>query len=223
VSKINTLQVIFDSRLVAIVRLDDLSCAQELTQSLLSGGIKAIELTLTNSETPQEVERLRACIPEFSTGQAALGVGSVRSLQEARIAINCGAQFLVAPICQPQVIEHAVNAGVVVCPGAYTPTEAALAHSLGADLVKIFPARTLGSGYIKDILAPMPHLKLMPTGGIDLTNLQDYINAGAMAVGVGGQLVNSKWIEQRDWTRVTRVARDYSLCASMRCNLSESD
>ncbi len=222
-SETNTLKLICDSRLVAIVRLDDLSCAQELTRSLLGGGIKAIELTLTNSETPQVLERLRGCIPEFSTGQATLGVGSVRSLQEASIAINCGAQFLVAPICQPQVIEHAVNAGVVVCPGAYTPTEVALAHSLGADLVKIFPARTLGSDYIKDILAPMPYLKLMPTGGIDLKNLQDYLIAGAVAVGVGGQLINRKWIEQRDWARVTMAAREYSFCASMRHNLSETD
>jgi 2-dehydro-3-deoxyphosphogluconate aldolase/(4S)-4-hydroxy-2-oxoglutarate aldolase len=211
----STSQVISDTRLVAIVRLDDLSCAQNLVQSLLSGGIRAIELTLTNIETPRVVERLRNCFSEFSSGQAVLGIGSVRNLEEAKIAIACGGQFLVAPICQPEVIEHARSVGVVVCPGAYTPTEAALAHSLGADLVKIFPARALGPDYIKDILAPMPYLKLMPTGGIDLTNLSSYLDAGAVAVGVGGQLVNRQWVEQKNWARIEQAARDYCQAAEV--------
>lgn len=208
--KQTVLEIVTQSRLVAIVRLDDLSCAHKLTAALLAGGIRAIEFTLTNKDTPSVVSALLGEFPAFSSGQATIGIGSVRSVWEAQTAIDCGAQFLVSPITKPEVIRLAEAADVVSMPGAYTPTEIAMASELGADIVKVFPAKGLGPGYFKDILAPMPYLKLMPTGGVDLENMSSYFSAGAVAVGIGSQLVSNDSISRGEWGTIERLSLAYS-------------
>ncbi len=205
--KTKVLQIVTQCRLVAIVRLDDLSCATELTRAMLDGGVRAIEFTLTNSETPSIVSKLLNQFAEFSGGQATIGIGSVRTLDEAKLAIASGAQFLVSPITVPAIIDYAVQTSTASMPGAYTPTEIYSAYQLGADIVKVFPAKALGPGYFKDVMAPMPFLKMMPTGGVDLQNMKSYFAAGAVAVGIGSQLISPKSIASRDWNAIREAAK----------------
>jgi 2-dehydro-3-deoxyphosphogluconate aldolase / (4S)-4-hydroxy-2-oxoglutarate aldolase len=203
------LKVVSRCRLVAIVRLDDLQHAAGLIAALLRGGVQAIEFTLTNPQAPHVVRQMLEQFEQFHDGRAVLGIGSVRTVSDARLALEAGSQFLVSPVTEQSVIRTAREAGVPIMPGAYTPTEIAQAVSWGAELVKLFPARCLGPGYVKDVLAPMPDLKLMPTGGIDTSNIHAYLAAGAAAVGVGGQLVNPAAVQQAQWAEIERVARSF--------------
>ncbi|MFN9917519.1 MAG: bifunctional 4-hydroxy-2-oxoglutarate aldolase/2-dehydro-3-deoxy-phosphogluconate aldolase, partial [Pirellulaceae bacterium] len=192
--KTTVTDLIFKTRLVAIVRLDELRMAAELSRALLAGGIVVQEYTLTNPEALRVIGRLRVEVEEFSGGQAFLGLGSVRTLAEAKQAVEAGADFVVTPVMRPEIIEYCEGEKVPILPGAMTPTEIALAWEAGASFVKVFPARSLGSSYIKDVLAPMPYLQLMPTGGIDTRNMRQYFADGAAAVGVGGRLVDAKLV-----------------------------
>ncbi len=213
VDKIQVVQIVTQSRLVAIVRLDDLSMAHELVQAMLAGGIRAIELTLTNVNTPRVVAELLKMVPQFNDGTATLGIGSVRTTDEAKQAIACGAQFLVSPVIKESIINEAAKARVACMPGAFTPTEILTAHELGADIVKVFPAKGLGPSFISDVLAPMPFLKLMPTGGVDLQNMPAYFAAGAVAVGMGGQLFSAKSVAARDWPAIVKASLAHSQAA----------
>ena len=203
------LETILHSRLVAILRLDDLSTAGAISESLFKAGIQALEFTLTNSNTPQVVRKLRNESPSIRSGTGVIGIGSVRSLEEAKIAIDAGAQFIVSPITSVPIIDYCNQNKIVVCPGAYTPTEIATGWDAGADIVKVFPARNLGAHYIRDVLAPMPYLKLMPTGGVDLNNIPAFFAAGAVAVGIGSQLLDPIAIQEQDWDRIARTAALY--------------
>jgi 2-dehydro-3-deoxyphosphogluconate aldolase / (4S)-4-hydroxy-2-oxoglutarate aldolase len=208
--KSTVLELISKTRLVAIIRLDDLSQALQLSKALLAGGVVAQEFTLSNPKALEALSEVKAALSEFSNGQATIGLGSVRTVDEAHAAIKAGAQFVVTPITKLDVIEVCKQAGVPIMPGAFTPTEIATAHDAGADVVKVFPARALGAGYIKDVLAPMPYLKLMPTGGVDLENMTSFFKAGAVAVGVGGNLLDKKAIEAGAWEKVSSIAKQYA-------------
>jgi 2-dehydro-3-deoxyphosphogluconate aldolase / (4S)-4-hydroxy-2-oxoglutarate aldolase len=211
----HVLELIAKTRLVAIIRLDDLSQAVNLSKALLDGGVVAQEFTLSNPKALDALSEVKVALSEFSDRQATIGLGSVRNVDEAHAAIKAGAQFVVTPITKLEVIEVCKNAGVPIMPGAFTPTEIAAAHDAGADVVKVFPARTLGAGYIKDVLAPMPYLKLMPTGGVDLENMASFFKAGAVSVGVGGNMLDKKAIEAGNWEKVSEIARQYAEAASV--------
>ena len=171
-------------RLIAIVRLSTGDNVIRVCQELVDAGLPAVEVTLN---TPGALEAIGAL-------GGAVGAGSVRTPAQARDAQNAGASFLVTPIVLPEVIR--VASVPVVC-GALTPTEIDLASSAGAAYVKVFPASAMGPGYVKEVLAPMPELKLVPTGGITLANLHDYAAAGAVGVGVGSALVTEDLAELR--------------------------
>ncbi|MBC8160444.1 MAG: bifunctional 4-hydroxy-2-oxoglutarate aldolase/2-dehydro-3-deoxy-phosphogluconate aldolase [Roseiflexaceae bacterium] len=190
---------------IAIVRLDDLSAAVEIAQSLVAGGLTALEYTLTNNAALHAVEQARAALGEA----AQIGVGTVLSGAQARDAIAAGAQFLVTPVLRRDVIAEGATQGVPVVCGAYTPTEIWEAWQAGAPFVKLFPARSLGPSFVRDVLAPLPMLKLIPTGGVDLDNCADYLQAGAYSVGIGGNLVAAKLVAARDWAELTRRARAF--------------
>jgi 2-dehydro-3-deoxyphosphogluconate aldolase / (4S)-4-hydroxy-2-oxoglutarate aldolase len=215
-SQSHVMDIIVASRLVAIIRLDDLSSAVELAEALLRGGIVAQEYTLTNPEALNAIREIRNQVPAFNNGTATIGVGSVRTADQVHQAAQAGAQFVVSPITDAHVMTACHACHLPTMPGAMTPTEIATAWDLGAAAVKVFPARGLGPNYIADVLAPMPEIKLMPTGGIDESNMAAYFNAGAVAVGVGGNLVNKRLIADRDWNEVERIARQYSQAASHR-------
>ncbi len=199
-------ELIFKSRIVAIVRLDDLKRSKELVSTLLDAGIRCIEFTLTNPETPFWIERLLAEEPRFQDATACLGLGSVRKVSEAELAVRCGAQFVVTPIASGSIVKVCKEHGVPIAAGAYSPTEISAMWDAGADLVKVFPIKHLGPSYLRDVLAPMPYLKLLPTGGIDFTNAREYLRSGAAAVGVGGSLCRADWVDQGRWDAVREAA-----------------
>lgn len=201
-------------RLVAIIRLDDLTHAAEISQALLDGGVYLQEYTLSNPAALDAIRTVRKQLSVFYSEEAAIGLGSVRNLTEAEQALDCGAQFIVTPITNTTVIARCRSANIPIMPGAYTPTEIATAWDAGATFVKVFPARNLGPSYIKDVLAPMPYLKLMPTGGIDLNNMPAYFSAGAAAVGIGGNIIDAQAVANQDWARLAAAAKMYADCAN---------
>jgi 2-dehydro-3-deoxyphosphogluconate aldolase / (4S)-4-hydroxy-2-oxoglutarate aldolase len=186
---------IIAGRIVAIVRLENYDSAVEVAQALLEGGISVVEFTLTGTGASRAVSACRDAL-----GDAMLvGVGTVLDAAAAHETIDAGAQFLVTPALRSTVIAAGRARGVPVLCGAMTPSEALAAHELGADMIKIFPARAFGPSYIKDLLAPLPFLKLVPTGGVSAENARAYLSAGAVAVGIGGNLVSAKAVAARDW------------------------
>ncbi|MDE0141856.1 MAG: bifunctional 4-hydroxy-2-oxoglutarate aldolase/2-dehydro-3-deoxy-phosphogluconate aldolase [Caldilineaceae bacterium] len=205
----NTVQVIEKGGVVPVVRLPDLAGAAELAQALLDGGVTAVELTMTSPGALEALSLLRERVPAFAQGAAALGMGSVLNRNMAAAAIARGAQFVVAPTLDLPTVAYCAGLKVPVMPGAFTPSEVQNAWQAGAAVVKVFPATKLGPGYFTDILAPLPHLKLMPTGGVGLDNAGEFVRAGAVAVGVGSALVRKDWIADGSWQAVTEQARRF--------------
>ncbi len=205
-----TLELLEEGGVVPVVRLPDLSRAAAMAQALLDGGVTTLEFTMTSPGALDALALLRQEIPAFSDGAAALGMGSVLDADMAAAAIARGAQFIVAPILDLPTLKLCVERDVPAMPGAFTPTEIQTAWKAGAAVVKVFPATKLGPGYFKDLLAPLPHLKLMPTGGVDLENCGDFIRAGAIAVGVGSALVRKEWVENGEWRALSEQARRFA-------------
>ena len=144
-----------------------------------------------------------------SDSQAVVGVGSVLDASSARSAIDAGARFVVTPVLRPAVVEICRELGVPVICGAFSPTEALAAHESGADFIKIFPADIGGPGFVCSLLAPLPMLRINPTGGITAANCGAFIRAGCVAVGAGSSLVSDDLLEQQDWARLTAKAREF--------------
>jgi 2-dehydro-3-deoxyphosphogluconate aldolase/(4S)-4-hydroxy-2-oxoglutarate aldolase len=190
-------------RLVAIVRLRDGAALLEVAEALVEGGITTLEFTLTTPGAVAAIERCRARFGEA----VVVGAGTVLDADGARRCLEAGAQFLVSPGVAPDVIATTRDGGALAMPGAMTPTEILAAWRAGADVVKIFPARALGPRYIADVLAPLPDVLLMPTGGVDATNAAEYLRAGAVAVAVGGNLVDPAAVARADWAVLTARAR----------------
>jgi 2-dehydro-3-deoxyphosphogluconate aldolase/(4S)-4-hydroxy-2-oxoglutarate aldolase len=159
--------------------------------ALADGGVKAIEVTMT---VPGAVELIRQLAASLPAG-IVLGAGTVVDAATARAVIDAGARFIVSPVFRREVVHTCLERGIVAAPGCFSPTEILDAHDMGADVVKVFPATALGPQYIKDLRAPMPQLKLMPTGGVTLDNAGDWIRAGAVAVGVGSALLDTKAVD----------------------------
>lgn len=192
-------------QVVAVIRLDDLSQAAPLARALHAGGIAALEFTYTNRAAGAAIEVARE-----ELGDAALvGAGTVLDAETARAALLAGAQFIVTPTVSLGAIEVCRRYAVPMICGAFTPTEILTAWQAGSDYVKVFPAGALGPGYIKDVLAPLPQLKLIPTGGVNESNAADFVRAGAVGLGIGGDLVHRASIERGDWDAVTARARRF--------------
>lgn len=201
----NALDIIAENKIVAIVRLDDLSVAKELSAALIDGGIRAIEFTLTN---PAAVDTI-AAIKEIVDPGVAIGAGSVISVEQVDAVAAAGAQFVVSPVYKRDVVAACHEHQLPAMPGAFTPTEILQAWEQGAAVVKVFPANHLGRRYIKDVLAPLPQLRLMPTGGVTAENISEFLDNGAFALGVGSSLINNEAVADRDWKRLRDNARRY--------------
>jgi len=177
---------------VAVVRLKDAARVRAAVDALAEGGVRAIEVTMT---VPGAVDVLRditrALPPHF-----VVGAGTVLDADTARAVIDAGASFVVGPVFRPDVIHACHERGAAAIPGCFSPTEILAAHDAGADIVKVFPATSLGPQFIKDVRAPLPQVKLMPTGGVSLDNAGDWIRAGAVAVGVGSALLDTKAVDE---------------------------
>jgi len=190
---------------VAIVRAQQLTQVVPMFEALIAGGIIATEITMT---TPNALVAIREA-REKVDGRSLVGVGTVIDAASCRTAIDAGAEFIVTPICRPDLVAIAHAAQRPIMLGAYTPTEAQLAHESGADFVKIFPADSLGPAFVKALLAPLPHLRMVPTGGIDVNNISDFFQAGCAAVGVGSALVSTKILQEAGWSELTKRARAF--------------
>lgn len=174
--------------IVAVIRHSNTETIVPIANALRAGGVTALEITMEVPNALRVMEELRR---EFQD-EIMVGAGTVLDPETARAAIMAGAQFIFSPTVNIETIKMTKRYGVLSVPGAMTPTEILAAYESGADMVKVFPANILGPDFFKAIAGPLPHIPLMPTGGIDVNNAADYIKAGAVAVGVGSTLVDAK-------------------------------
>ncbi len=191
--------------MVAIIRAETSAGLLKVVEAIEKGGVKAVEVTMT---TPKAIETI-AAVAEQYRGDVLVGVGTVLDAETARSAILAGAQFVVSPILSEQVIKMAKRYSKIVVPGAFTPTEIVKAWECGADIVKVFPTSSVGPEYIKDLKGPLPHIAMLPTGGVTLENAGDFIKAGAIALAVGGNLAGKKAIAEGRYTEITENARRF--------------
>ena len=204
-SRTENLAVIKACGVVAVLRADSPDALVQVAQAIGRGGIGAVEITMT---TPGALDVIGECANRLGD-EILLGAGTVLDPETARAAILAGAEYIVTPTLNPDVITLCRRYEKVVIPGALTPTEILTAWECGADIVKVFPATAVGPRYFKDVKAPLPQIDLMPTGGVDLDNAGDFIRAGACAVAVGGNLVDKAAVAAGEWQVLTDTARKY--------------
>lgn len=188
--------------LIAIVRSKSDAFCFEAVDALGDAGCNVVEATLTTPGALKLVTDVRERLPNIT-----MGIGSVLCVDHVLAAVDAGAQFIVTPILSNTVIKACNDADLPIVCGAYTPTEAQTAHDAGADFVKLFPADTLGAKYIKALLAPLPHLRIIPTGGVDVTTIPELFSAGCIAVAAGSNLVSESLLVNRDSDGITARAR----------------
>jgi 2-dehydro-3-deoxyphosphogluconate aldolase/(4S)-4-hydroxy-2-oxoglutarate aldolase len=196
--------------LIAIVRTDKAENVIPICESLLAGGVCAIELTTT---IPDWAKTLNAAVKHFGT-RIIMGMGTLLNAKMAKEAADAGAELLVSPIAKFEIAAVGRATSKAVMLGAFTPTEAELCHEAGADVVKIFPADSLGPKYIKALRGPMPHLKLIATGGVSPQNIGEYLQAGCLAVGAGSTLIRPEFLRDSNWTALTQSAAEFVAAAN---------
>jgi 2-dehydro-3-deoxyphosphogluconate aldolase / (4S)-4-hydroxy-2-oxoglutarate aldolase len=201
-NKKQVLETIDKSKLVAVVRVDHPDQIDPTVDALLAGGIHVIELTMTIPDVLRHVPALKTRVGS----KMVLGIGSVLNGDMAREVVASGASFIVSPILRKDIVDVAREAGVAVSVGAFSPTEIQTAWEYGTDVVKVFPAGELGPSFIKGVRAPMPHLKLLPTGGVSESNAGEWLSAGSFALGIGNALVDIKAIREGNYQLLTRKA-----------------
>ena len=207
-NKHGLMQYILDKGIIAVVRAD--SGGDDLVrvvEAVAEGGVHCIEVTMT---TPGALSCIEEASRRLEGVDALLGVGTVLDAETCRMAILAGAQYVVTPTLSTGAIRMARRYGKPICCGAYTPTEILNAWDKGADLVKVFPASVGGPGYIKAIKGPLPQIPLVPTGGVELDNIADFLQAGAAAVAVGGNLVSKKLLLNKDFDGIAANAKRFA-------------
>ncbi len=192
--------------LVAVVRAPDPTHLLNVIKALAEGGVSVAEVTLT---VPNALDVIRAAKADLGD-RVLLGAGTVLDTETARAAILAGAEFIVSPTVNLEVIQLCRRYGKLVFPGAFTPTEILTAWEAGADVVKVFPADVLGPVFFKAMRGPLPQVRLMPTGGVDLNTAGDFLRAGACCLGVGSQLVDPKAVAREDFEYLRGLAWQYT-------------
>jgi 2-dehydro-3-deoxyphosphogluconate aldolase/(4S)-4-hydroxy-2-oxoglutarate aldolase len=182
---------------VAILRGQSLATCLEITKTLQKAGFATLEVTMNTPDVANIIAELNRQFPDFN-----VGAGTVCTPKELDTALEAGASFIVTPILDEEVVTTCVKCGIPVFPGAYTPTEIFKAWQLGASAVKVFPAGGLGVKYIKDLSGPLPQIKLMPTGGVSLSNIRAFFEAGVVGVGMGSSLLDKSLIAAGDFARL---------------------
>ena len=201
--KQDVLKRLFESGVVAVIRMNDRQRVARVVDAIRSGGVDCIEITMT---LPGAIEVI-ADLATKAGKDIIIGAGTVTDPETAGAVIDAGAQFVVSPIFDLRIIACCRERDVVSIPGCYTPTEIFVATAAGADIVKVFPARGLGPGYLKDLAGPFPNLRLMPTGGVTIENVGEWVAAGAVAVGIGGELLDKKAIAEGRFEVLTDRAK----------------
>jgi 2-dehydro-3-deoxyphosphogluconate aldolase / (4S)-4-hydroxy-2-oxoglutarate aldolase len=205
-TKTEVLQRIRDVGLVPIVRVHSTDLARRAVAAIQKGGISVLEITMTVPGAVRVIEELSAELGN----QALIGAGTVLDPANAKECVSAGAQFIVSPSLNPETIAYCNDEGIAILPGAMTPTEIVTAWNMGAGMVKIFPAGEIGGpGFIKAIKGPLPHIKMIPTGGVTLTTAKAFLEAGSEALGVGSDLVDVNALKQGMDARITEKARQY--------------
>src|SRR5438874_1345333 len=200
-----TLKRIVDGGIVAVVRSESSASLVKVVQALAEGGVGAAEVTFT---VPDAIEVIRQVRREVGDS-IVLGAGTVLDPETARAALLAGAEYIVAPTVNLDVIRLCRRYDKLVMPGAFTPTEILTAWEAGADIVKVFPADVVGPAFFKAVRGPLPQVRVIPTGGVDLTTAAAFLKAGACCLGVGGQLVEPKAVAERNFDRIRDLARQY--------------
>jgi 2-dehydro-3-deoxyphosphogluconate aldolase/(4S)-4-hydroxy-2-oxoglutarate aldolase len=193
------------SGIVAVIRAGSGERLVEVAEALLAGGVDVMEVTFTVPRAHEVLARVAERLGE----RILLGAGTVLDPETARLAISCGAEFIVAPTVNLDVIRLARRYDKLVMPGAFTPTEVLAAWEAGADVVKIFPSDVTGPAYLKALAGPLPQVKLMPTGGVNLDTAAAFLRAGAYALGIGGSLVDPKAVAAGDLSKIEPTARAF--------------
>ena len=192
--------------IIPIVRASSADAVVPVAEALLHAGLPVVEITLT---VPKAIDAISAVAKRFA-GKVLLGAGTVTDAESVRRAVDAGAEFIVTPCLVPEVIAAAQRAGVAVLPGALTPTEVFEAFRAGGDMVKVFPAQSVGgAAYLRALRGPFPDIPLVPTGGVTLENLADMFTAGAAAVGVGTELISKDALDRRDYAAIGAVAKRF--------------
>jgi len=204
-TKAEIITLLTNPGIVAVVRALSQEQVLPLSEALIAGGVVAIEIT---TSTPNAIAAIREAKQKLGN-RALIGVGTVMDVATCQAALDAGAEFVVSPIMRPELVAPCRAADKPIMLGAYTPTEAQLAHEAGSDFVKIFPSDTLGPGYIKAIRAPLPHLRIIPTGIAKVEDITAFIKAGCVGVGLGSLLVPQAVMRDGNWAELTRLAREY--------------
>lgn len=203
--KLNLFNRLTENGVVAVIRNIPKEKVSKVAESLIAGGVNALEVTLDGEDAFQVIERLGS---EFKD-QAIIGAGTVLDGVSAELALRSGAEFIVSPVLKEDVIQTTLRHGKISIPGAITPTEMLTAIELGAHIVKVFPASVGGPDFIKNVRGPLPQIPIIPTGGINLENAADFIKAGAVAIGAGGNLVDHQVIAEENYAQLTDMAQKY--------------
>jgi 2-dehydro-3-deoxyphosphogluconate aldolase/(4S)-4-hydroxy-2-oxoglutarate aldolase len=201
-----TLTRILEGGIVAVVRSERSEPLVKVVEALAEGGVTAAEVTFTVPDAIDVIRDVKRAVGD----SVVLGAGTVLDSETARAAILAGAEYIVSPIVNLEVIRLCRRYGKVVMPGAFTPTEVVAAWEAGADVVKVFPAEVGGPAYLKALRAPLPQIRLMPTGGVDLTTAEAFLKAGACCLGVGGSLVDASAIAAGDYNKIRQLATSFS-------------
>jgi len=204
-SKENQLRHVLDCGVVAVVRSPDSQQLGDVSRALADGGVTVVEITMSVPGALDVLRQVRQALGE----RVLLGAGTVLDAETARAVLLAGAEYVVAPTVNLDVIRLCRRYDKLVMPGAFTPTEILTAWEAGADIVKVFPAEVVGPAYFKALRGPLPQIRLMPTGGVDLTTAAAFLKAGACCLGVGGQLVEPRAVAERNFDRIRDLARQY--------------
>lgn len=188
---------------VAVIRTDSVERALGAANAAIAGGFRAIEITFSFPEAPRAIAKLA------ENDDLLIGAGTILTRKHVNEAVEAGARFLVSPCVLPEVIDAAHNHQVAIIPGAFTPTEIYNAHTLGADIVKIFPAIKFGPEYLRAVRGPLPQIPIMPTSGVDSSNVAEWFRAGAVAVGAVSSVFDPALIQNADWNEITKRAREF--------------
>ena len=190
-------------RAIAVIRAPKMVWGEQMAIAVASGGMQLIEITWNSDHAPELISQLRTKLPNCM-----IGTGTLFNVQQLEDAIACGAQFLFSPHTDPEMIQAAVAKNIPIIPGALTPTEIITAWNYGASCVKVFPVQSLGgTSYIKSLQAPLGHIPLIPTGGVTLENAKDFLQVGAVAVGLSSELFPQASVLQKNWQAISQQAK----------------
>ena len=208
----NAYETILNEKLVAIVRGFAPETVVEMAKAYVANGIRCIEVTFDQASAEkrlQTVETIKAIKAELGD-QVCVGAGTVMTVEQVQMAAEAGAEYMISPNTDAAVIARTKELGKISIPGAMTPTEVASAYAMGADIVKMFPAGVLGCGYIKAVKAPLKHIPVTAVGGVNPENCADFIRAGCVGVGVGGNLVSPQFVKEGRFDEITAIAQSYT-------------